>query len=171
MDDVNRCVMCGEIIPEGTQVCSACYRRANKVRAYTFVVYGEPKTKKNSSQIVINPKTHRPFITPSKSYKDWCRVVTKQLAVRPDRPREPIDYPVQVSYRFYMPTRRMVDDLNLSAAMDDILVQAGILLDDNRDIVAYHDGTRVYYDKENPRVEIRITEVYGWERWKNAKEK
>ena len=41
--------------------------------------------------------------------------------------------------------------------MDDILVAAGILQDDNSSIVMGHDGMRVYYDKENPRTEITIT--------------
>jgi hypothetical protein len=31
---------------------------------------------------------------------------------------------------------------------------------DNRDIVASHDGSRVYYDKQRPRVEI---EIEAWE--------
>ena len=56
--------------------------------------------------------------------------------------------------------------MNHSAALDDILVQAGVLADDNRDIVVGHDGSRVFWDKENPRVEITITEVNDWERWK-----
>lgn len=38
----------------------------------------------------------------------------------------------------------------------DILVDAGILADDNARIVTGHDGSRVLYDKGNPRVEIVI---------------
>ena len=68
-----------------------------------------------------------------------------------------INTPVNIEYRFYMKTHRKVDALNLSAAMDDILVAAGILQDDNSSIVMGHDGMRVYYDKENPRTEITIT--------------
>ena len=41
----------------------------------------------------------------------------------------------------------------------DILVDAGILEDDNSNIVAGHDGSRVLYDKENPRTEILITRI------------
>lgn len=29
-DNVERCVCCGEIIPEGRQVCPACEKKANK---------------------------------------------------------------------------------------------------------------------------------------------
>jgi hypothetical protein len=35
----------------------------------------------------------------------------------------------------------------------------GIIEDDNSQIVAGHDGSRVRYDKNNPRTEIEITEM------------
>ena len=55
-----------------------------------------------------------------------------------------------------MPTKRRVDLLNLLEATMDILVHAGILADDNSSIVVGHDGSRVLYDKGNPRAEIYI---------------
>ena len=58
-----------------------------------------------------------------------------------------------------MKTRRIVDGLNLLATIDDLLVSAGILADDNSRIVAGHDGSRVLYDPINPRVEITITKL------------
>ena len=160
-----RCIMCGEVIPEGRQVCPVCEAMADKVRQYKFTIYGNPITKKNSNQIVRNPRTGRSFIAPSPQYKKYCKEALKQIKTWVGRPSEPITYPVRLTYLFYKETRRLCDDLNHSEAMDDILVQAGIIGDDNRDNVADHDGTRVYYDKENPRVEITITEVKGWEQW------
>ena len=74
------------------------------------------------------------------------------------KPPKPISRPVHVCYKFYMQTRRRVDKLNLQAAADDLLVKAGVLRDDNSRIVCSHDGTRVLYDKENPRTEIYIYE-------------
>ena len=56
-----------------------------------------------------------------------------------------------------MATRRRVDGLNLEEAVDDLLVEAGILADDNSRIVISHDGSRVLYDKDNPRTEITIS--------------
>lgn len=58
-----------------------------------------------------------------------------------------------------MPTRRKVDLCNLIEATMDILVRAGVLNDDNSEIAVSHDGSRVFYDKENPRAEITITEL------------
>ena len=71
-----------------------------------------------------------------------------------------IDYPVNVKCVFYMPTRRRVDLTNLLEAVDDVLVRSGVLADDHSGIVVSHDGSRVLYDKENPRTEVEIT---GWE--------
>lgn len=56
-----------------------------------------------------------------------------------------------------MDSRRRVDLVNLLEGTCDILVDAGILEDDNSNIVAGHDGSRVLYDKDNPRCEILIT--------------
>ena len=56
---------------------------------------------------------------------------------------------------------------NLLEALDDMLVKAEVLEDDCRDIVASHDGSRVYWDKHNPRIEIEILEMRNYERWKN----
>lgn len=68
-----------------------------------------------------------------------------------------------------MPTRRRVDKSNLEAAAHDVLVKYGVLADDNRDIIASTDGSRVYYDKENPRAEITIEPYEGeYEVWRKT---
>lgn len=55
-----------------------------------------------------------------------------------------------------MPTKHRVDLVNLLEATCDVLVKADVLEDDNSKIVASHDGSRVLYDKANPRAEIYI---------------
>ena len=114
-----------------------------------------PTTKKNSQRIVVSRSTGKPFILPSEQYKDY------EAKARWFIPKQktPIDYPVNVKCLFYMPTRRKCDLTNLLEAIDDILVNAGVLADDNYTIIQSHDGSRVYYDKENPRTEIYIEEV------------
>lgn len=74
-------------------------------------------------------------------------------------PRLSIDVPVNVKTVFYLPTRRLTDISNLISAAHDCLVAAGTLVDDNYNIIHSVDGSRVYYDKLNPRTEIEITEV------------
>ena len=57
-----------------------------------------------------------------------------------------------------MPTARRVDLTNLLEALDDVLVNAGVLADDNCNIIYSHDGSRAFVDRENPRTEIVIRE-------------
>ena len=68
-----------------------------------------------------------------------------------------IDSPVNVKCLFYMPTARSCDLTNLLEAIDDIMVKAGLLKDDNYKIIAAHDGSRVHIDRSNPRTEVYIT--------------
>lgn len=134
---------------------------------YTYLIPGAPRTKKNSPRIVTNKKTGKSFIVPSKKYSEF--EATADYFLQP-KPPNPIDYPVTVRCLFYMPTRRRVDKSNLEEAIHDILVKYGILSDDNRDVVASTDGSRVYYDRENPRIEIVISPLKGeYEQWAKKK--
>lgn len=111
----------------------------------------QPITKKNSQRIVL--VYGRPIIMPSKNYKDYEKACGKYI-----KPLDtPIDYPIQVKCTYYMKTKRKVDLTNLLEATDDILVHYNVIKDDNRNIIASHDGSRVYYDKENPKAIIEIT--------------
>ena len=65
--------------------------------------------------------------------------------------------PVNVRCLFYMPTKRRVDLVNLLEAVDDILTHYGIIDDDDMLHVGGHDGSRIFFDKENPRTEIYIS--------------
>lgn len=121
-----------------------------------FTVPITPISKKNSQQILTNPKTGRPFIMPSKKYKQYEKDAMWFIPKG-----EVIDFPVNVKCLFYMPTRRKCDLVNMQEAILDVMVKAGLLADDNYSIVQSMDGSRVLYDKENPRTEIFITEVKG----------
>ena len=121
-----------------------------------YTVKLPPITKKNSQQILTNPKTGRPFIMPSARYKQYEREAAWFLKPRPPRP---IDCPLTIKCLFYMPTRGRVDLTNLLEAIDDILVGSGIIADDHSGIVVSHDGSRVLYSKDNPRTEIVISRL------------
>lgn len=118
-----------------------------------FILRGAPRTKKNSSRIVVNKATGRAMVLPSKEYKEYEELCGWSI---PAWLRMKIDEPVNLKCVYYMPTRRRVDLTNLLAATCDILVKYTVLADDNCSIVASHDGCRVEYDKTNPRVEITI---------------
>lgn len=112
-----------------------------------------PRTKKNSSRIV--QVKGRPILLPSKQYLQF-----EQQVVRQTSPFffKTIAHPINIQCTFYMPTRRKVDLTNLLEAIDDALVKAKVIEDDNCGVVVSHDLSRVKYDKDNPRIEITITE-------------
>lgn len=116
-----------------------------------FTILLAPVSKKNSPVLTT---TGRPRILPSKVYRDYEAAALKLLPRRPT-----IDYRVCVTGKFYMATRRRVDLVNLLEALDDVLVKARILDDDNANIIVSHDGSRVLYDKARPRTEVTITRM------------
>lgn len=118
-----------------------------------YVIPLPPVGKKNSQEIYVNSKTGRPFISQSQRYKKYAKECG--LFLNP-KPSKPIDYPVNIRALFYMPTKRRVDTVNLQEALWDILVEHGVLADDNRDIIASSDGSRTYYDKSSPRTVVYI---------------
>ena len=125
-----------------------------------IVLTGNPTTKKNSQQIITNPSTGRPMVIQGErfqAYEQAClwQLVWQSAKIKSKLPEPP--YNVQCVY--YRDSNRRVDLGNLLAATCDILVNAGILPDDNFKVIASHDGSRVLVDKQNPRVEITITEV------------
>ena len=118
-----------------------------------IVIQIPPTTKKNSQQIVW--KNGRPIIIPSAKYKMYEREARAFLT-----PVEaPINYPVNVKCLYYMPTRRRVDLVNLQECTLDVLVKYGVLEDDESKIVVSMDGSRVFYDKKNPRTEVIIESI------------
>lgn len=120
-----------------------------------LVIFGNPKTKKNSQRIG-RMKGGKPFIMQSASYKAYERDFIRQVT---GKHKLMIDYPVNVQCVYYRETRRRVDLSNLISATDDCLVAAGVLADDNYKIIKSHDGSRINFDKNNPRVEIMITRM------------
>lgn len=117
-----------------------------------FTIPLPPVTKKNSQQIIINKATGRPMIIQSKRYREY----EKECGWFIHGKGEKINDPVTVKCLFYMPTKRRVDLANLLNAILDILVKYEVIADDNSNIVYSHDGSRVLYDKENPRTEVTI---------------
>lgn len=120
-----------------------------------------PRTKKNSQSIIM--VKGRPIIIPSKYFKQFEKECDLLI---PIQYRKRINIPVNIKAIFYVNNRRKIDLTNLLEALDDMLVTTRVIADDNRDIIASHDGSRVYYDKQRPRIELEITKVEGYEVWK-----
>ena len=117
-----------------------------------FTIKLPPITKKNHSQIIFNRNTGQRMVIPSKQYREYEHECAWFM------PPERMEGKVNVKAIFYMPTKRRVDLVNLLQALLDILVKYGVIEDDNSNVVVSVDGSRVRYDKENPRTEVEITE-------------
>lgn len=127
-----------------------------------YLIPLDTRTKKNSQTIAgTGPrcpkcgKRQKQFIRQGHANTEYTAKAAQYLR---DKPKTPMEGPVHIVYRLYMQTRRRVDDLNLYASLDDLLVKEKILKDDNMNIIRCRDGSRVLYDKERPRAEIYIYE-------------
>lgn len=119
-----------------------------------LVLYGRPITKKNSQRIVKAGRFSK--ILPSKQFVEYEKSCLEQLKIH-NKPTLNKQYNMKCIY--YMPTRHRVDLVNLLEGTCDILVNAEVIEDDNCKIIGSHDGSKVLYDKENPRVEVEFEEI------------
>lgn len=134
---------------------------------YQSMIPLNPKTKKNNQDIKFRSSMKNgffkktaygfkyvgiPFISQNNVYKQYEIDAGWFLK----RIKPPISEPVNVRVLFYRKNEIKCDLTNLLEAIDDILVKYKVLADDNFKIIAGHDGSRVFIDKENPRTEIYI---------------
>ena len=115
------------------------------------------RSKKNSQQIIWNRNTKKPMIIQSKLYKQFeneCGLFLKKY-----KPEKPIDYAVNVECIFTITDKRKRDLTNLENAIADILVKYQILQDDNYNIIAGWDGSRIIYKKGQAGITINITKM------------
>lgn len=128
----------------------------------SYVIPLDTRAKKNSHRIAgsgprcpMCGKFKKQFIRNGSTATDFAFRAAQYLSPRPVKP---FACQVHLIYRVYTATWHKKDDLNLYEALDDILVKEGVLADDNRKIIRSRDGSRVLYDKDNPRAEIYIYE-------------
>ena len=113
------------------------------------------KVKDVRKSLLRNSKTKKPMIIQSKLYANFERGCGLYLK----RYKSNIDYSINLKIDFYVPDKRRRDIVNYIEAIQDILVKYEVIKDDNYNIITSLDGTRMYIDKENPRVEIEITKI------------
>lgn len=107
-------------------------------------------------QIYKNKKTGQSFLSQSARYKEYAKDCGRQIT---GKYKKEIDYPINLKCVYYRKTKHRVDLTNLLAATCDILTDYGVIADDNYKIVKSHDGSRVLFDKDRPRVEIEIKRI------------
>lgn len=122
-----------------------------------FTLNVKPRTKKNHSQLVTL-KTGRQMMLPSKQYREFEKEVINEVETNCGNIKT-IDYPINLKCSFFKEKNYRSDLTGYLQAIQDALVKAKLLLDDNSNIVASTDGSRVFLDRNNPRIEIEITRL------------
>lgn len=129
----------------------------------SYVIPLDTRTKKNHQTIAgsgpkcpLCGKRKKQFVRQGHANTEYTAQAAQYLNPKPPKP---LSGPVWLQYNVYMKTRRRVDDLNLYASLDDLLVKEGILQDDNISVIRCRNGSFVTYDKAAPRAEIRIYEA------------
>lgn len=120
-----------------------------------FTIPVAPRTKKNHGQIVTL-KTGRTMMLPSKQYREFEKEVVKFVDNNFGN-IEPIDKPINLCCKFYKDKDYKADLMGYLQAIQDALVKAKLLLDDNHKIVETTDGSKIFLDRRNPRVEVSIS--------------
>lgn len=115
-----------------------------------LTILGDVPSKKNSKQIVYVKQ--RPLIISSSNYKKWHKQALVQLqGIKPVT--ESIE---RVELAFYPSTKRRADATNKAESVMDLLVDAGIIEDDNWFVVPEVRPKLGGVDKENPHCEVII---------------
>lgn len=127
-----------------------------------YKIPGHPVSKKNSLQMAKKKQGDKEITFPvqSKAYKKYEKLAKPFLKQMED----PINYPVNIKCTYWVKKNKdgsipktKLDLTNLLAATCDILVKYQILADDNCQIVAGHDGSRVIYTVGDEYTEVEIT--------------
>ena len=118
-----------------------------------FTIPLNPTTKKNSQRIITMEGS--PLIVQSSRFLKYQRDAGYFIPKVDD----PIDYPINLRAHYYRKTKHRIDLPNLNAALHDILVHYKLLKDDNCKIIVSTDGSRVFFDKYDPRTEVEIENV------------
>ena len=120
-----------------------------------FTIPVAPRTKKNS-QSFVTLRTGRTLLLPSKTYREfeknvvtWCKTNLFNFT--------PYSSPVNMSCRFYMDKNYKSDLVGYLQAIQDALIKANVIEDDNHNIISTVDGSEVLLDRKNPRIEVTIT--------------
>ncbi len=115
-----------------------------------ITITGNTPSKKNQKQIIY--VRGKPLIIPSKRHKEWHTQAMSQLYGL-----KPVESQISaIEVKLYPPDKRLFDISNRAETLLDLLVDAGIIKDDNYKIVPKLISEFGEIDRENPRAEVII---------------
>jgi len=127
-------------------------------RIITFELTGRIPSKKNNKSIRSNPRTKKPFITSSKDYKKWHEYASLQINTQKSDIKN-VQFPIQkcdyIETTLFYGTKHRSDNTNKTESVHDLLVDMGVLQDDNWQITGRTTQIPIYREKE-PGAEIVI---------------
>ena len=117
----------------------------------SIIIKGRIPSKKNSRLLFV--RGGRLMNIPSKAYSVWHKDASEQILDSKDHLVEDIDF---IELDFYAPDRRGSDLTNKAESIMDLLVDNGIIEDDNWWIVNRLVMNFRGVDKSNPRCNVYI---------------
>ena len=127
-------------------------------RIITFELTGRIPSKKNNKSIRFNRKTRKPFITSSDDYKKWHQYASLQINTQKSDIKN-VQFPIQkcdyIETTLFYGTKHRSDNTNKTESVHDLLVDMGVLQDDNWQITGRTTQIPIYREKE-PGAEIVI---------------
>lgn len=118
-----------------------------------LLVKGRIPSKKNSRNLFV--RGGKLFNIPSKEYAAWHKTAILQLAA--PKTASEIKWS-KCKLAFWAPDKRAADLSNKTESIMDLLVDAGVIEDDNWWVIGKLELTFMGVDKLNPRCEITLLE-------------
>lgn len=125
---------------------------------YRCVIPGRARILKNGKQAKINYSTGQAYLQGNKRFAGW-RIFAESFLVRamPDKFRR-IDFPVNLSVRFYLKDHQHeLDTSNGYQGIEDLMQKLGIIKNDK--LIYAHDGSGKIFGATRERVEITLTRM------------
>lgn len=97
-----------------------------------ITIEGRPVSKKNSRRNFVHKYTHRMVSIPSKGYETFKGIAIPQIKqYMYSQTFEPFASPIHIDYVFYRKGKYKQDVDNAIASINDILQDAGLIVDDD----------------------------------------
>jgi len=119
-----------------------------------IIILGQTPSQKNAKRMAINRRTGKPFPVTAPQVKEWQKSAHQQLTTQYKGKAEG---KVCIGYSFFVKDKRRRDIDNMIASVNDAVVKAGLIEDDDWQHLSI-GGADAELDTKNPRAVIYISE-------------
>ena len=105
--------------------------KTEPARSLKLTIHARPASKKNSRRVFVHKYTHRVMNLPSQAYDNFRALAMVQLKPHTySHSFKPFANAIKVDYVFYRKGKLKQDISNAMASIEDVLQDAGIIVDD-----------------------------------------